>query len=429
MIAELTKKDKLVGTLSSLDFSSENEHFEKLREAARVELEGLDFPTSRDEYWKYTRVGKIINKEYVTGTSEEIDINPYLIPELDANIIVLVNGYCNAALSTIEANSEIKVLSLLEGKNKGEIIKNYFGNSTSDKEEVFLALNNAYHTDGVCIHVSKNAVGNKPYHIINIITGSSIISQTRNFILAEKGSSIKVIESFVNLEGNENFVNNVSEFFVQENANVEYNKIQDAENDNYHISTEQVYQEANSNFTINTATFSGALVRNNLNIVVDASNCETNLNGLYLGKDKNHIDNHTIVDHKKPHCNSNEVYKGVLDNDSTGVFNGKVFVRQDAQITNAFQQNNNILLSDNASVNSKPELEIYADDVKCSHGSTTGQIDEEAIFYLQSRGISKRNAINLMINAFAKDALERISIEPLSSFIDRKIEERFTNND
>ena len=148
---------------------------------------------------------------------------------------------------------------------------------------------------------------------------------------------------------------------------------------------------------------------------------------MYLGQNKDHIDNHTIVDHLKPHCNSNEVYKGIMDGESTGVFNGKVYVRRDAQITNAFQQNNNILLSDNANVNSKPELEIYADDVKCSHGSTTGQIDDEAIFYLQSRGLSRKSAINLMINAFAKDALSKISIEALSQFIDNKIEERFGN--
>ncbi len=426
MIAELTKKDIMIESLSSLDFSSENEHFKSLREKAKAELENLDFPTTRDEYWKYTRVSKIVNKKYATGASQDLDINSYLIPELDANILILVNGQFNVSLSSIEEKEGINVLPLTIGKDKGEVIKKYFGKISSDKEEVFLALNNAFHTDGICIHANKNIINDKPYHIINIVTGKNTITQTRNFFLAEQGSSFKVIESFVSLNGNENFMNNVSEFFVKENAHLEYNKIQDADNENYHISTEQVYQEANSNFTINTATFTGALVRNNLNIEVDASSCETNLSGLYLGEGKNHIDNHTVVDHKKPHCNSNEVYKGVLDDESTGVFNGKVFVRQDAQITNAFQQNNNVLLSDNANVNSKPELEIYADDVKCSHGSTTGQIDEEAIFYLQSRGISKRNAINLMINAFAKDALEKVSIEALSNYIDNKIEDRFT---
>ena len=229
----------------------------------------------------------------------------------------------------------------------------------------------------------------------------------------------------MNFNGKENFINSVSEIVVGENAQLEYNKFQDKEEENYSISTEYVYQKANSHFTINTATFHGALVRNNLTIEIDAENCETNLSGLYLGKNTDHIDNHTIVDHKKPHCNSNEVYRGVLDDNATGVFNGKVFVRQHAQKTNAFQKNNNILLSDNAVVNSKPELEIYADDVKCSHGSTTGQIDEEAVFYLQSRGVSRKSAINLMINAFAKDTLEKISIEALHDYINSKIEERF----
>lgn len=427
MIAEMTKKDTMIDGLSSLDFSSENEHFKALRENAKAELDGLDFPTSKVEYWKYTRVGKIINKKYTSGTRKSVDIHPYLIPELDANLLVLVNGHYTESLSNVASQDGITVLPLTEGKDKGQVIKDYFGKQSTDKGEVFLALNNAYHTDGICIHANKNVIANKAFQIINIITESELISQTRHFFLAEHGSSFKVIESFVNLNTNESFVNHASEFVVGENANLEYNKIQDTSNENYHISTEQVHQSANSNFTINTATFNGSLVRNNLNIDVDASNCETNLSGLYLGKGTDHIDNHTVVDHMKPHCNSNEVYKGVLDDKSTGVFNGKVYVRQDAQITNAFQQNNNILLSDDASVNSKPELEIYADDVKCSHGSTTGQLDDEAIFYLQSRGIKKRSAINLMINAFAKDALERISIPELSTYIDAKIEDRFMN--
>lgn len=423
--AELTKKDIFLETLSTFNFN-ESEHFLDLRKKALKELESLDFPSSKTEYWKYTRVGKIINNKYELGISKEVDVQPYLIENLDANILVVVNGYFQASSSQFENQEGIIVKSLSQAKKDNqEGIRKHFNQFTKDKSEIFLAINNAYHNDGVYIEVDKNVQVKKPIHIINITIGDNIISQSRNLLVANVGSEIKVIESFINEEGSANFLNHVSEFFVAENANVEYNKIQDKKENNYSVTTEQVYQEANSNFTINTATFNGALVRNNLNIEVDASNCETNLSGLYLGQNKDHIDNHTVVDHKKPHCNSNEVYKGVLDDESTGVFNGKVFVRQDAQITNAFQQNNNILLTDNASVNSKPELEIYADDVKCSHGSTTGQIDEEAIFYLQSRGISKRGAMKLMINAFAKDALERISIEPLQEYIDQKIEERF----
>ena len=427
MIAELTKKDMLVESLKTLDFSNEPSFAQTLRANALTALADLDFPTTREEYWKYTRVGKIINKNYTTQPANNIDITPFLIPNLDANIIVLVNGFYQAASSSIDEQEGITVCTLQEAKQQElEGVKKHLGAYSSCNKEVFLVLNNAFHTDGLYLETVKNVVANKPYHIINITTQNNVITQSRNLLIGNTGSQFKVIESFVNLAGKENFVNNAIEIFVGENANVEYNKIQDREGDHYHISSEQVYQEANSNFTINTATFNGAIVRNNLNIVVDASNCETNLSGLYLGRNSDHIDNHTVVDHKQPHCNSNEVYKGVLDDKSTGVFNGKVFVRQAAQITNAFQQNNNILLSDDANVNSKPELEIYADDVKCSHGSTTGQIDEEAIFYLQSRGISKRNAINLMINAFAKDALENISIEALANYIDTKIEERFT---
>jgi Fe-S cluster assembly protein SufD len=426
MIAELTKKDNLIESLSSLDFSAENAHFIKLRNDAKLELESLDFPTSKTEYWKYTRVGKIISKKYSINKVDSIDIVPFLIPDLDANILVLVNGFYNAALSKIENQSGITISTLCEAKKNSTSFKTHFNNYTKNKSEIFLALNNAFHTDGIFIEVEKNVIANKSYHIINITTGDNTISQSRNLFIANTNSTVKIIESFVNVNGSENFMNNASEFFIDENAHLSYSKIQDKKSENYAVSSEEVYQSANSNFTINTATFNGAIVRNNLNIKVDGSNCETNLNGLYLGKNKDHIDNHTVVDHLKPHCNSNEVYKGVLDGESTGVFNGKVFVRQDAQITNAFQQNNTILLSDNAVSNSKPELEIYADDVKCSHGSTTGQLDEEAIFYLQSRGVGRKSAINLMINAFAKDALEKISIKPLQTYIDTIIEERFT---
>ena len=421
--AEITKKDNFLATLSSLQFN-EDSYFEGLRNNAQNELNKLDFPTSKTEYWKYTRVGKIVNNTYTLGQPEKIDITNFLIPNLEAQVLVIINGHIATDLSDFTSVDGVTLTSLSAAKKQGfEGLKKYFNQFTQDKKEIFLAFNNAFHTDGIYLEVAKNKIVEKPLHIINITTGNNTISLSRNLFTANAGSQVKIIESFINIRGEKNFNNHVSELIVAENAFMEYNKIQDKKENNFSVATEQVYQEANSNFTINTATFNGALVRNNLNIEVDASNCETNLNGLYLGKNKDHIDNHTVVDHKKPHCNSNEVYKGILDDESTGVFNGKVFVRQDAQITNAFQQNNNILLSDNATVNSKPELEIYADDVKCSHGSTTGQIDEEAIFYLQSRGISKKGALKLMINAFAKDALERISIEALQAYIDTKIEE------
>ncbi|MCB9173165.1 MAG: Fe-S cluster assembly protein SufD [Flavobacteriales bacterium] len=426
MVTELTKKDQLLDTFKALNFSAEQDYYTNLRKDALKEIESLELPTTGTEYWKYTRLGKITNKKFNISSPQIQDVKPFLIPNLDANIIVLVNGIYNNSLSKIEQQVGVVASSLSEAKkNNTALFKTTFNAYTKERSELFLAINNAFHTDGVFIAIDKNKTANKPYHIINITTQDHTITQTRNLFVAEKSTDIKILESFVNIDGKENFINSVSEIVVGENAQFEYNKLQDKTQDNYSISTEQVYQQANSNFTINTTTLNGALVRNNLNIEVDASNCETNLSGLYLGQNNDHIDNHTIVDHKKPHCNSNEVYKGVLDNTSTGVFNGKVFVRRDAQKTNAFQANNNILLSDDSVVNSKPELEIYADDVKCSHGSTTGQIDEEAIFYLQSRGVSRKGALNLMINAFAKDTLEKIGIPAFQEYIDLKIEERF----
>jgi Fe-S cluster assembly protein SufD len=430
MITELTKKDILLETLSQLDFSNEPQFATELRAKSKSALAELDFPTSKTEYWKYTRVGKIINKNYTIQkevSNKSLDISSFLIPDLDANVVVIENGFYRADLAKINAQDGVKIDSLKNCiANSDEFIKYHLGSLAKVENEIFIALNTLAFTDGVYIGIEKNTIASKPIHIINIVTENGLQTNTRTVVKAHDSSSVKIVETFVKLNAENTFSNSVAEFFLNPNSKIEYNKIQDKKDNNYHIATEEAHQRADSTFTINTAIFNGAIVRNNLNIAVNASNCETNLNGLYLGKNQDHIDNHTVVDHLKPHCNSFEVYKGVLDDESTGVFNGKVFVRQDAQITNAFQQNNTILLTDTANSNSKPELEIYADDVKCSHGSTTGQIDDEAIFYLQSRGISRRSALNLMINAFAKDALEKITLEPLQTYIDLKIEERFT---
>jgi len=428
---ELTKKDVLLESLGQLEFANEPQFAQDLRSEAKNALSGLEFPTSKTEYWKYTRLGKIINKNYgiQSEVSENtIDISEYLIPELDANVVVLVNGFYREDLSQIKIQEGIEISSLKKSITQEDgFLKHHLGQLAKAENEIFVALNTLCFTDGVYIDLEKGAVAEKPIHIINIIANDSIIANTKTIVKAMDNASVKIVESFVNVKGEQSFTNNVSEFFLNPNSHLEYNKIQDKAGESYQVSTEQVHQRANSNFTINTITLDGTLVRNNLNIEVNAEGCETNLNGVYLGKEKNHIDNHTVVDHLKPNCNSNEVYKGILDNESVGVFNGKVFVRPDAQKTNAFQQNNNILLTDDAVINSKPELEIYANDVKCSHGSTTGQLDEEAVFYLQARGVGRRSAINMMITAFAKDALERVSIVALKQYIDIRIENRFGN--
>jgi Fe-S cluster assembly protein SufD len=280
-------------------------------------------------------------------------------------------------------------------------------------------------TDGAFIQIKANEVLETPIQIINIGTGTNTIAATRNVIVADKNSKASILISYFSENANETFTNAITELIVKENAHLSIDKLQLENNTSYQVSTEQIHQDKNSTFTINTITLNGALVRNNLNILVDGTNCESNLNGVYILKGQQHVDNHTMVDHRVPHCNSNESYKGVMYDKSTAVFNGKVFVRKDAQKTNAFQNNANVLLSNDATVNSKPELEIYADDVKCSHGSTTGQLDEEAVFYLRARGISENSARQLIVSAFMNDIIEKIESEELKEFIFTKIREEF----
>ena len=283
--------------------------------------------------------------------------------------------------------------------------------------EVFNALNTAFTTDGVSIEIAKNAIIKEPIQLIYVTTGTAVLSSVRNIIVANENSDATIVMGYYGEQADSNFTNVVTEIKVKQNASLSIHKIQHENNTNFHINTETVSQDRDSRFSLSTSTFSGAIVRNNVYVHVDGENAETNLYGLYLTDEKQLVDNHTVIDHKVPNCNSNELYKGVLDGQSTGVFNGKVFVREQAQKINAFQSNGNVLLSDNASMNSKPELEIYADDVKCSHGSTTGQIDEEAIFYLRARGISEKSAKSLMINGFVGEVVEQISNEIIREHI------------
>jgi Fe-S cluster assembly protein SufD len=275
------------------------------------------------------------------------------------------------------------------------------------------------------ITVDENVSIDHPIQLLHLNTTDSQVSNVSHFISAHKGSKASFIIGSLSSANSNSFTNSSLNVHVAENATLTIDKLQIEEEGNLIVSNELVTQEKGSTFTINTITLNGSLVRNNLTIEVDGTNCTTNLNGAYLLKGNQHVDNHTVVDHKQPHCNSNELYKGVMDDQSTGVFNGKVFVREDAQKINAFQSNGNVLLSDSATINSKPELEIYADDVKCSHGSTTGQLDEEAIFYLRARGLSEASARQLLVSAFISDVLDKIENEALGTFIDDVLSNRF----
>lgn len=388
---------------------------ETLKSKALTILDSIQFPTTRTEAWKYTRLGKISNKKFTIQKGSISDISSFSIVK-DAYTVVFVNGFYNDHLSSGNLPNGIICQSMNEASTPAKTLK-YLGKNISLENEVFNSLNTTSATDGAFIQINEKTILEKPIQVLHILTGNQTISNVRNIIVCKKSSQAHIVQGFFSENANESFTNVITEVFVEENAHLTIDKIQFEDDTCYQVSTEQVEQEKNSTFTINTTTLNGGLVRNNLNIEVIGQNCMTNLNGTYLLKGNQHVDNHTTVDHKAPNCESHELYKGVVNDKSTAVFNGKVFVRKDAQKINAFQSNANVLLSDDSTINSKPELEIYADDVKCSHGSTTGQLDEEAVFYLRARGLSEKSARKLMISAFVNDVLKKIENEDVKTFI------------
>jgi Fe-S cluster assembly protein SufD len=414
---ELVTENKVLSFVEGLKKPSE---LTSTRKEALQALNGMEFPTTRVEDWKYTRVGRIVKKNFKQFPKEIDDISEYRIKDLDAHELVFVNGYYQENLSSLQQDDALTV------QNIDNISEESYVDFTEDTEEnVFSLINKAYQTGGVCIKVAKNKKVSKPVHLLHIITDEETIANVRHFVRIESGAKAELITSYHSQNATNSFSNIVLEGHVEDNASLTIQKIQSEEKSNFHISNELFVQDSGSNFTINTITTGGLLTRNGLNVLVEGENCHTEMNGAYLGTDKQHIDNHTLIDQMYSNCTSSETYKGVMDGKAVGVFNGKVIVRQDAQNIEAYQSNGNVLLSETATVNSKPELEIYADDVRCSHGSTTGQIDEDAIFYLRSRGISKQNAKKLMVSAFIGDVLDKINNEALRASIDNMFFEEY----
>ena len=409
-----TKKNNLVTSklpLTNASISAQS------RKNAIDTLANTALPTTRTEAWKYTRVAKLGKIDFHNEKAKIDPISNFTIDDTKCSF-VFVNGHFDAELSSSEIPAGVSCTLISEEKEFPETTLKLEG-------EVFHALNTAYLTGGLHISIENKAQVDQPIQIIHVLKGDAIASNFKTIIHAGKSSKASIIQGFFSEGDGTNFCNTTTEIDVAENAFLSLEKIQYESESSYHISTEQVQQAKNSTFTINTITLNGRLVRNNVNIEVNGENCTSNLNGAYLLKNKQHVDNHSVVDHKVANCESHELYKGVIDDNSTAVFNGKVYVRPNAQKINAFQSNANVLLSDDATINSKPELEIYADDVKCSHGSTTGQLDEEAVFYLRARGISEKAARKLMVSAFIGDVLGKIENESVLSFVHDLLNERF----
>lgn len=420
---EVNTKDRFLSLFELQDFSFDTDFSKNLRKQALNALTHLEFPTSKSEYWKYTRVNKTIKQEYKLSYPEgEIDIELSVPSE---NCLVFVNGYFSEELSWVQDGVDFTFCSLSEAKTNFSSIENHFGSLGKHQSEIFSAINTAYHQDGAFLYVPKNVQVKDSLYVLHIIDGEKSLSNPRNCFVVDSGGKANIVMKVLSAESENSFTNMVSEVIVKENAHFEINKIQDQTESDSQIISEEVYQEQNSRFKINTFCLNGGLIRNNLNIELQGQNTETWLNGLYPLKGKQHVDNHTYVLHRQPNCVSHELYKGILDDASTAVFNGKVYVHQDAQKTNAYQSNANMVLTDQASANSKPELEIYADDVKCSHGSVTGQLDEEAMFYLRSRGMSVESARAVLLNAYAADVIDHIGPESVKEEIESFINSRY----
>jgi len=391
----------------------------------------LGIPVKHEE-WKYTRINPLFNKEYklhAATTVTETELNDVRLPGHEtATELVFVNGIYSTSLSNIRSK-QLVILPLEEAANSDAhkaIIAKHLGHSSKYLKDGINALNTAFVKDGVFIHVPKGEVIEQPVYIYNITDSRSgnVLSQPRSFVYVAENAQVQIVETYATLGLDESFTNEVLEIIVEKDARVEYYKIQNDSAYTNQVSTAHIRQIGKSYTHAVTIPLNGGIVRNNLNLVLDAEYCEGHLYGLYLEKDQTHVDNHTVVDNVKPNCFSNELYKGILDGHSSGVFNGKIYVQPQAQKTNAYQSNKNVLLSDDASVNTKPQLEIYADDVKCSHGCTVGRLNEEGLFYLQSRGIPERVAKSLLLHAFAIDVLEHIRPEPIRDYVDKLISER-----
>jgi len=422
-------KEKLLSSFIAFENQTNiDSYVHDIRSEAIKQFESIGFPNKKLENWKYTSLKNLLNTDYtvlpeINNVLEFKNIKKYLIDDIDSYKIIFVDGkYCSHLSETTHEGMDICILSAALTQSKYElIIENYF-NKIALKDGI-TSLNTAFSNEGAFIHIPKNKFVEKPIQIIHFSTGNeaSLMFQPRNMIVVDENSQVQIIERHQSLSENKVFTNSVTEIYADKKSIIDYYKIQ---NDNLQaslIDNTYVNQQRNSTFSMHTFSFGNELVRNNLNISQNDEFIETTIKGVTIIGNKQHVDHNTLIQHNKPNCNSHQDYKGIYDNKSTGVFNGKIIVEKQAQKTNAFQSNNNVLLSDKATINAKPQLEIYADDVKCSHGCTVGQLDKNALFYLKSRGIPEKEATALLMYGFANNILESVRIPEIKNRINHII--------
>ncbi|MFQ5994431.1 MAG: Fe-S cluster assembly protein SufD [Acidiferrobacterales bacterium] len=404
---------------------------QRTRETALSRFDEQGFPTTRDEEWKYTNVASIQHGVFTpTGPSRGgiravAQIDRFLFADMVCHRLVFVDGYYRADLSLLgELPPGVVIASLASViEDAPDKLEPYLGRYAPTDKHGFAALNTAFLVDGVYVCISKNTVVPDPIHVLFLSTeeSGSVLAQPRNLVIGEEGSQAVVIENYASLAEARYFTNTITEVVVGKNAQIEHYKLGQESPDAFHIGGLYVQQQSGSRLISQNLTLNGRLVRNNIEVDFVAAGGECVLNGLYVATGRQHIDNHTRIDHAQPGCISREFYRGVLDGRARAVFNGRIVVHQDAQHTDAQQENKNLLLSRDVEVDTKPQLEIFADDVKCAHGATVGQLDSDALYYLRSRGMDEQTARSVLTYAFAHDVLDRIDIAAVRAYIERAL--------
>jgi Fe-S cluster assembly protein SufD len=405
----------------------------RMREVSIKRFAQTGIPDFRSEDYKYTNLKPAFEKNYrhelvrETGLINLNEVFKSNIPQLDSTLVFLVNGWFYSGNNPGAELPKGVVLGGLEqiANDRPELLENYMNRQAGLSNDPFVALNTAFANDGFFLFVPKGVLIEKPVQVINLLSSDeNLMATQRNLIIAEAGSQVKIVVCDVTLSVSSILYNTVSEIFAGEDALVDVYTIQNLNNLSTSINSAFCRQQRNSNLVTGIVSLHGGLIRNNLKVTFNGEHAEANVNGISFTDKKQHVDNNTLIEHSSPNCLSNQIYKNILDDESTGAFAGRIHVARDAQQTNAFQRNNNVLLSDKARMQTKPQLIIDADDVKCSHGATVGQINEEALFFLRARGIGEKDARMMLMNAFAHEVILKINLEPLRDRIDELIEKR-----
>jgi len=419
-------KEKMLASFMAFEEKIDtNSELHELRSNAIKNFENKGFPTKKEEAWKYTSLNSILKNDFSVfpkkeNTIEFKDVKKFFLHEVDTYKVVFIDGIFSSFLSsTTHDGLDVCLMSSALTKPKYKMIIDTYFNQIANKEDSLTSLNTAFSLEGAYVNIPKSKVVEKPIEIIYFSTGNeaALMTQPRNLIIVGENAHVQIVERHQSLNSNPVLTNSVTEVYAQKRAIVDYYKVQNDVQTANLVDNTYIAQKQESRVSVHTFSFGGNITRNNLNFYHQGERIDSTLKGITIIGDKQHVDHYTLVQHATPNCESHQNYKTILNDSSTGVFNGKIFVEKEAQKTDAFQQNNNILIGDKATINAKPQLEIFADDVKCSHGCTIGQLDESAMFYMQQRGIPKKEAKALLMYAFTSEVTNSIKIPELKAKI------------